>query len=86
MSDDEEGRVRILLNGKELPKVERVPRRDVYDAYFESYAGFIDEKTVGWETVIELADKAVGQHRLRAESLGKTGKILSEKEIVFEII
>ncbi|BDZ79021.1 ABC transporter ATP-binding protein [Claveliimonas bilis] len=86
VSDDEEGRVRILLDGKELTKVERVPRRDVYDAYFESYAGFIDEKTVGWETVIELADKAVGQHRLRAESLGKTGKILSEKEIVFEII
>lgn len=86
VSDDEEGRVRILLDGKELTKVERVPRRDVYDAYFESYAGFIDEKTVGWETVFELADKAVGQHRLRAESLDKTGRILSEKEIVFEII
>lgn len=86
VSDDEEGRARILLDGKELPTVERVPRRDVYDAYFESYAGFINEKTIGWETSIELADKATGQHRLRAESLDKTGKILSEKEIVFEII
>lgn len=86
VSDDEEGRVRILLDGEELTKVQRVPRRDVYDAYFESYAGFIDEKTVGWEIAIELEDKEPGQHRLRAESLDKAGKALSEKEIVFEII
>ena len=86
VSDDEEGKVRILLDGKELRKVERVPRRDVYDAYFESYAGFINEKTVGWEISIELTDKAIGQHRLRAESLDRGENVLAEKEIVFEII
>ena len=86
ISDDEHGHVRLWLDEEELPQAERTPRRDVYDAYFESYAGFIDEKTAGWETEIMLSDQMIGQHKLRAESVDRNGKVLSDKEIVFEVV
>lgn len=86
ISDDEKGRVRVMLDEKELASVERTHRRDVYEAFFESYAGFIDEKTAGWEKNVPLSEKMIGQHKLRAESLDKNGDVLASREIVFEII
>lgn len=86
ISDDEEGRVRILLDGEEIKDVQRIDRKDVYDVYYESYAGFIDAETAGWKVEIVLKDQSCGQHRLRAESLDKNGKVLADKEIVFEIV
>lgn len=86
ISDDEAGRVRIFLDDKELGDVCRAERPDVYNAFYESYAGFIDAKTVGWEVDVVLEQLERGQHYLRVESLDGRERVLADKEVVFEII
>lgn len=35
-------------------KVDRTYRKDVYDAYFDHYVGFMDVNTIGWQFQYDL--------------------------------
>ena len=74
----------ITLDGEPIKDVVRTPRQDVYDAYAETYLGFIDKNTLGWQVSIPLHQYDPGSHKLKVfNRLNET--ILAEKEIVFTI-
>lgn len=81
ISNCEEAKLKLLFDGKLIEDVKRVPRSDVYEAYQDDYAGFIDEDTIGWKAFIPLKGQKVGQHKINVQCIGLKDEILSEKEI-----
>lgn len=81
ISNCEEAQLKVLFDGKLIEDVKRVPRSDVYEAYQDDYAGFIDEDTIGWKAFIPLKGQKVGQHKINVQCIGLKDEILSEKEI-----
>lgn len=65
------------------PEVSRRERKDVYEAYFEQYSGFLEEATIGWNAIVQIEGLEKGKHVLRVENHEEDGTKLADKEIVF---
>lgn len=86
ISDSEKAKLKIYIDGKEIvEKIERTSRQDVYDAYFDQYAGFIEADKIGWRFSINLQDLSIGKHTMLVECK-ENSRVLSSKEIEFEIV
>ncbi len=84
LSNSDDAQLMITLDGEPIKDVVRTPRQDVYDAYAETYLGFIDKNMLGWQVSIPLHQYDPGSHKLKVfNRLNET--ILAEKEIVFTI-
>lgn len=86
ISDDEHAELKVKIDNKELENVQRIPRGDVYDAYLESYAGFMDKDKIGWKVILNLNEIEEGSHTLTVSCIGRQSNNLSEKEIQFTVI
>ncbi len=60
-------------------------RQDVYDIFFDEYAGFLDADKIGWNTKISMDGLEIGKHVLRLELVGSNGNVLSDKDISFTL-
>ena len=81
ISNCEESQLKVLFDGKLVEDVKRVPRSDVYEAYQDDYAGFIDVDTIGWKAFVSLKGQKTGEHKINVQCIGLNDEILSEKEI-----
>lgn len=86
ISDDDEAVLKVKIDDKEIANVQRIAREDVYNAYSESYAGFMDRNKIGWKVELDLSDFEIGTHILTVSCLGRNNKELSTKEINFSLI
>ena len=86
LSNDADAKPKFYVDEKEV-KVELTPvaRQDVYDIFFDEYAGFLDADKIGWNTKISMEGLELGKHVLRLELVGSNGKVLSDKEISFTL-
>ena len=75
----------IYLDAQHVKNVRRTPRPDVYNAYAEEYAGFLEKDQIGWEFTIPFEDIQDGVHHLQIRLADKNEKIIDEKEIEFTI-
>lgn len=83
ISDHEDAKLKLLLDGNEIEGVKRKNRQDVFDAYQEAYAGDMDPNTIGWEVTLNLTKLDVGKHRMEVQCVEPDGNILSDKGIQF---
>lgn len=54
----------VTFDDEPADSVIRTPREDVFNAYHEDYAGFIDKDTVGYEAVVSRSRLQPGSHRI----------------------
>lgn len=84
ISDSDDATIYFYLDGNPMDiKVERTYRKDVYDAYFDHYVGFMDVNTIGWQFQYDLSTLEKGKHKFKIECKEKEC-ILASKEIEFE--
>lgn len=86
IADFEDAKLSVFLDGEELNSVDRTNRQDVFDAYQEDFAGFIDVDSIGWETHINLNDLELGSHRLDVKCLKENDELLADKTIQFTLV
>lgn len=83
ISDDEQSKFEVVLDGQVLDGVIREPRKDVHDAYFDTYAGLLDVNTIGWRVSVPILK---GSHKIVATCYDSKGKLLSSKEVQFKCV
>ena len=84
ISDSDDATIHFYLDGNPMDiKVNRTYRKDVYDAYFDHYVGFMDVSTIGWQFQYDLTTLEKGKHKFKIECKEKEC-ILASKEIEFE--
>lgn len=84
ISDSEDATIHFYLDGNSMDiKVDRTYRKDVYDAYFDHYVGFMDVNNIGWQFQYDLTPLEKGKHKFKIECKEKEC-ILASKEIEFE--
>lgn len=84
ISDSDDATIHFYLDGNPMDiKVDRTYRKDVYDAYFDHYVGFMDVNTIGWQFQYDLTTLEKGKHKFKIECKEKEC-ILASKEIEFE--
>ena len=66
-------------------QADRTYRKDVYDAYFDQYVGFMDVNNIGWQFEYDLTTLEKGKHKFSIECKEKD-RVLAFKEIEFELI
>ena len=82
VSNSLDGQVEVLFDEKPIENVTRVPRPDVFKAYQEDYAGFIDEATTGLTTTVDGSLLTEGTHRIEVILRdGKTKRQIDHKTI-----
>ena len=82
VSNSLDGQVEVLFDEKPIDNITRVPRPDVFKAYQEDYAGFIDEATTGLTTTIDGSLLTEGTHRIEVILRdGKTKRQIDHKTI-----
>ncbi len=87
VSNDTNARLKFYVDEKEVEaKLTPVARQDVYDIFFEEYAGFLEVDKIGWNTKISMEGLDLGKHVLKLECVGSNGKVLSDKEISFTLV
>ena len=86
MSEDENHKVRILIDGKEIEDslIKRVEREDVLNA-IEGYGGREKNKTPGYEGSVDVSDLSLGIHQYKVEVVSSEGVIIGEKLSSFTI-
>lgn len=86
VSDSLDEQLEIRLDDRILPDIARSHRDDVFDAYKEDYAGFIDVDTVGFEKIVDKRELTEGTHRIEVILRdGKTGRQIDHKTIRVKI-
>ncbi|MBB5185029.1 ABC-type polysaccharide/polyol phosphate transport system ATPase subunit [Faecalicoccus acidiformans] len=85
ITDSSSASFKLVLDDTELSKIKRVCRKDVYDVYYEDFAGFMDENSIGWEYELPLEQLECGKHKLFARYILPNNEILEEKEVTFEL-
>lgn len=86
ISDSDDATIHFYLDGNPMDiKVDRTYRKDVYDAYFDHYVGFMDVNHIGWQFQYDLTTLEKGKHKFKIECKEKEC-ILASKEIEFENI
>ena len=84
ISDSDDATIHFYLDGNPMDiKVDRTYRKDVYDAYFDHYVGFMDVNHIGWQFQYDLTTLEKGKHKFKVECKEKEC-ILASKEIEFE--
>lgn len=84
ISDSDDATIHFYLDGNPMDiKVDRTYRKDVYDAYFDHYVGFMDVNQIGWQFQYDLTTLEKGKHKFKIECKEKEC-ILASKEIEFE--
>lgn len=84
ISDSDDATIHFYLDGNPMDiKVDRTYRKDVYDAYFDHYVGFMDVNNIGWQFQYDLTTLEKGKHKFKIECKEKEC-ILASKEIEFE--
>lgn len=84
ISDSDDATIHFNLDGNPMDiKVDRTYRKDVYDAYFDHYVGFMDVNHIGWQFQYDLTTLKKGKHKFKIECKEKEC-ILASKEIEFE--
>ncbi len=87
LSNDANATLKFYIDEKEVEvELSPVTRQDVYDIFFDEYAGFLDADKLGFNTKISMDGLELGKHVLRMESLGSNGKVLADKEISFTLV
>lgn len=86
VGDCEDSSLEISFDDKVLESIERYPRPDVSQVYKEQYGEFLDNKTVGWKTVINISNAVVGEHTLTVRSIDEHGTKIAEKNITVSVI
>ena len=86
ISDDENAKFSVFFDDKEITKVDRIPRNDVYKVYRESFAGFIDPETAGWTCEIDTKELELGFHKIYIQCVAENGRVLDEKEIQISLV
>ena len=86
LSNAEDALLKITIDREEVENIRRVPRPDVYGAYLEQYAGFINKNTLGWSFDRLSQDFELGTHHLKVSCVLPDGKVLTVKETVFRIV
>lgn len=83
VTDDEEAKLKVILDGEEVEQIQREPRNDVYDAYLEQFEGYLDADTLGWKAELRVQDLKEGKHILKAYCFNRNEKEVTSKEIEF---
>lgn len=81
ISDHENARLIVKIDGKEIDGIQRVPRTDVYQTFMQDFPT-TDEKTLGWVKEMKCDEIGLGAHHISA-SLEADGSILSSVEADF---
>ena len=83
ISNAEDTELIVKLDDQKIDDVHRENRQDVYDAYYEDYAGFLDVETIGWRVQFDSSSFDEGSHELKVQCIDSEQNILSEKSIDF---
>lgn len=83
ISNAEDSELIVKLDDQKIDDVHRENRQDVYDAYYEDYAGFLDVETIGWRVQFDSSSFDEGSHELKVQCIDSEQNILSEKSIDF---
>lgn len=78
-------KLEIFLDAAHVKNVRRIPRPDVYNAYAEEYAGFLNKDEIGWECDIPFEQITNGTHHLLVRLIDNKDNIIEQKEIQFTI-
>lgn len=78
-------KVKLFIDDKELPKVNRCERLDVFTVYETQYGGHKYNPLPGWNIELKGFDLCSGNHILRAVLLDEKNNELSSKEITIYI-
>ncbi len=78
-------KLEIFLDAAHVKNVRRIPRPDVYNAYAEEYAGFLNKDEIGWECDIPFEQITNGTHHLLVRLINNKDNIIEQKEIQFTI-
>ena len=86
ISDADETQLNFYLDNNlwEVP-VKRTLRKDVYDVYFDQFAGFMDMNNIGWEFKMPPSSIEKGRHIFKVECK-ENDDILAFKESEFNIV
>ena len=86
VSNSENEVVEVLFDDKPVTDIHRSVRSDVFRAYEEDYAGFIDEATVGYIATIPKEELVNGSHHLEAIVRdGKTKRQIDRRSIRIKV-
>ncbi len=83
IANTEDSHLIVKIDNQEIYDVQRVNRQDVYDAYYEDYAGFLDVETIGWKIDVDTSAFSAGSHELKTQCMDSDQNVLSEKSINF---
>ncbi|WP_281522104.1 ABC transporter ATP-binding protein [Dubosiella newyorkensis] len=88
LANSEDALLKIVLDEEVVDSTEirRTTRQDVYNAYLEQFAGFIEESKLGWSFDRLCQDFEKGTHHLKVSCIMPNGETLTEKEIAFQIV
>lgn len=85
VTDSPTARLCIKIDGHVKNNFIRTKRQDVYDAYREQYAGFLNPETLGWEIEVDLKELGIGLHTLRVECIEPNNNVLYSSDSTFQI-
>ncbi len=83
ISNTEDTELIVKVDDQKIEGIHRENRQDVYDAYYEDYAGFLDVDTIGWRVQLNPNSFDEGSHELKVQCIDSEQNILSEKSIDF---
>ncbi len=78
-------RLKIFLDNEPVENYSHNPRPDVYNAYAEDYAGFLNKDTIGWSFEMPYSELSLGNHIIKVQLIDKESNIIEEKESEFTI-
>ncbi|MBQ0065540.1 MAG: ABC transporter ATP-binding protein [Firmicutes bacterium] len=84
LSNAEQGSFHAYIDGKEITDIKRVLRQDVFNAFANDYAGFIEVDTLGWEIVRN--DLEVGLHKFYIKTIDEDGNVIADAEVEFSVV
>lgn len=83
ISNAEDAKLMVKVDESLVEDIQRLNRQDVYEAYYEDYAGFLDVETIGWIARVDSNSFEKGSHELKVQCIDSEQNILSEKIIDF---
>lgn len=85
ISNDENSKLEIRIDNQVVHGIQRTTREDVYEAYYEDYAGFLDADYIGWQCTVDTTAFENGSHELEVLCYDADGSELASKSITFSI-
>ena len=85
LSDCENSRFEVRVNGKVVKNIKRVERDDVYNSFSEQYPGYLDSSKLGFSFNIDVAKISDEYLVVEAISYDETNEIICETKISLEV-